>query len=90
MHVLHQGSSSLGPKRSSLHTATDHDDVPAISMLIIPRCGGQGREDVAEALIAVLQKVPNDHLAMTVSLLNEKWDSPGDAEAEGPPSRELQ
>eukprot|EP00903_Cladosiphon_okamuranus_P019561 g17991.t1 len=50
----------------------------------------QGREDVAEELIAVLQKVPNDHLAMTVSLLNEKWESPGDAEAEEPPSRELE
>lgn len=64
--------------------------IDVLSVLMLPRYVGQGREDVAEALIAVLQKVPNDHLAMTVSLLNDKWDSPGDAEAEEPPSRELE
>ncbi|CAM9790952.1 unnamed protein product [Scytosiphon promiscuus] len=48
----------------------------------------QGREVVAEDLIEVLERVPQDHLALTVSLLNEKWNSPGDAEAGEPDPRE--
>ena len=70
--------------------AAAYHDADALSVSMIPRCVGQGREDVAEALITVLQKVPNDHIALTVSLLDEKWDSPGDAEAEEPPPRELE
>ncbi|CAN0296569.1 unnamed protein product [Pylaiella littoralis] len=51
----------------------------------------QVREVVAGELIAVLRRVPADHQAMTVSLLNEKWDSSGDPEAgEQPPLRELE
>ncbi|CAN0088737.1 unnamed protein product [Ectocarpus sp. 12 AP-2014] len=48
----------------------------------------QGREVVAEELITVLKGVPQDHLAMTVSLLNEKWESTGDPESGEPDSRE--
>lgn len=49
----------------------------------------QGREAVAEELIAVLEKVPLDHAQMTVSLLNEKWESPGDLEAGQPNAHEI-
>ncbi|CAM9957799.1 unnamed protein product [Ectocarpus sp. 13 AM-2016] len=48
----------------------------------------QGREVVAEELITVLKGVPQDHLAMTVSLLNEKWESTGDPESGEPDFRE--
>lgn len=44
---------------------------------------------MAEDLIAVLEKVPLDHAQMTVSLLNEKWESPGDLEAGQPNAHEI-
>lgn len=44
----------------------------------------QGRELVAEELIAVLSEVPRDHNQLTVSLLNEKWHAVGDVETGTP------
>eukprot|EP00904_Undaria_pinnatifida_P014256 jgi/Undpi1/9961/HiC_scaffold_28.g12415.m1 len=46
------------------------------------------REVLAQEFIAVLERVPQDHLRMTVSLLNEKWVSPGDVGGEEPDARE--
>ena len=48
----------------------------------------QEREVLAEEFIAVLERVPQDHVRMTVSLLNEKWESPGDVGGEKPDARE--
>lgn len=56
--------------------------------MLLVRSLRQGREVVAEELIEVLDRVPQDHLALTVSLLNEKWDATGDADADDPGPRE--
>lgn len=48
----------------------------------------QERELLAEEFIEVLERVPQDHVRMTVSLLNEKWESPGDIGGEKPDARE--
>lgn len=64
--------------------------LPLLLLLLLPPLGFlvQGREVVAEELITVLKEVPQDHLAMTVSLLNEKWESTGDPESGEPDLRE--
>lgn len=43
---------------------------------------------MANELAEVLDAVPRDHARMTVSLLNEKWKSVGDAGSSGPDTRE--
>lgn len=53
-----------------------------------PLVSWQGREVVAEELIAVLEKIPKIHAQMTVSLLNEKWDYQGESGAGEPDPRE--